>query len=195
LPEQVRDEDVVFISNRMVPLGVVEGVDLIVFVDPEKYYRLPSAHDFSETARRIAQLNRALEGKNFILIGPGRWGSTDFMQGVPVTYADIFNTRALIELTSRKGGYASEPSYGTHFFQDLVESGIFPLAVSAEEEGDFLNLEFLRGATDRRSDWIADNSAALECIKVIHLPVERPGWTLEIRMDGKKGMGYLRPAG
>ncbi|GAP08932.1 phosphoenolpyruvate synthase/pyruvate phosphate dikinase [Bellilinea caldifistulae] len=194
LPEGVRDEDVIFVSNRMVPLGVVEGVEYIVFVDPEKYYRLPSAHDFSETARRIAQINRALEGKNFVLIGPGRWGSTDFMQGVPVTYADIFNTRALIELTSRKGGYASEPSYGTHFFQDLVESGIFPLAVSAEEEDDYLNLAFLRRATDQRSVWIEENSAALECIKVIHLPAERPAHRLEIRMDGKKGMGYLRPA-
>ncbi|MCX7691720.1 PEP/pyruvate-binding domain-containing protein [Thermoflexus sp.] len=194
LPEEVSESDVIFVSNRMVPLGVVESVEYIVFVDPEKYYRLPSAHDFSETARRIAQLNRALEGKSFILIGPGRWGSTDFMQGVPVTYADIFNTRALIELTSRKGGYASEPSYGTHFFQDLVESGIFPLAVSAEEEGDYLNLEFLRQATDQRSVWVEENSPALECIKVIHLPAERPGCVLEIRMDGKKGMGYVRPA-
>ncbi len=194
LPEEVSEADVIFVSNRMVPLGVVESVEYIVFVDPEKYYRLPSAHDFSETARRIAQLNRALEGKSFILIGPGRWGSTDFMQGVPVTYADIFNTRALIELTSRKGGYASEPSYGTHFFQDLVESGIYPLAVSAEEEGDYLNLEFLRQTTDQRSVWIAENSPALECIKVIHLPAERPGCVLEIRMDGKKGLGYVRPA-
>ncbi|GIV63459.1 MAG: hypothetical protein KatS3mg045_0798 [Bellilinea sp.] len=193
LPEQVREEDVVLISNRMVPVGVVEGVEYIVFVDAEKYYRLPSAHDFSETARRIAQINRALEGKNFVLIGPGRWGSTDFMQGVPVTYADIFNTRALIELTSRKGGYASEPSYGTHFFQDLVESGIFPLAVSAEEEGDYLNLEFLHRTTDRKSIWITEETPALECIKVIHLPAESPGCLLEIRMDGKKGMGYIRP--
>jgi len=194
LPEEVSEADVIFVSNRMVPLGVVESVEYIVFVDPEKYYRLPSAHDFSETARRIAQLNRALESESFILLGPGRWGSTDFMQGVPVTYADIFNTRALIELTSRKGGYASEPSYGTHFFQDLVESGIYPLAVSAEEEGDYLNLEFLRQATDQRSVWIAENSPALECIKVIHLPAERPGCVLEIRMDGKKGLGYVRPA-
>ncbi len=193
LPQEVREEDVIFISNRMVPLGVVEAVEYIVFVDPEKYYRLPSAYDFSETARRIAELNRALSGKRFILIGPGRWGSTDFMQGVPVTYADIFNSCALIELTSRKGGYASEPSYGTHFFQDLVESGIFPLAVSAEEEGDYLNLEFLRQAADQRPFWIADDSPALQCIKVIRLPSERPHHILEIRMDGKKGMGYLQP--
>ena len=193
LPEHLQPADILLVSNRMVPLGVVEGIEYIVFVDPEKYYRLPSAHDYSETARRIAQLNQALAGKNFILIGPGRWGSTDFMQGVPITYADIFNTRALVELTSRKGGYASEPSYGTHFFQDLVESGIFPLAVSAEEKEDFLNVSFLQQATDQRSVWIADQSPALECIKVIHIPAERPGQLLEIRMDGNKGMGYFKP--
>lgn len=193
LPENVKAEDILLVSNRMVPLGVVEDIEYIVFVDPEKYYRLPSAHDYSETARRIAQLNQALEGKNFILIGPGRWGSTDFMQGVPITYADIFNTRALVELTSRKGGYASEPSYGTHFFQDLVESGIYPLAVSAEEKEDFLNVSFLQQATDQRSVWISDQSLALECIKVIYIPAEHRGKILEIRMDGNKGMGYFKP--
>jgi len=68
------------------------------------------------------------------------------MQGVPVTYADIFNTRVLVELASKKGGYSSEPSYGTHFFQDLVETQIYPLAISAEEPEDYLNLDFHPGS-------------------------------------------------
>jgi hypothetical protein len=65
-------------------------------------------------------LNKLLEGRSFILIGPGRWGSINPLLGVPVTYADIFNTRALVELATTQQGAIPEPSYGTHFFQDLV---------------------------------------------------------------------------
>ena len=99
--------------------------------------------DYSEVARLIGRLNKALEEHTFILLGPGRWGSSEYLQGVPVTYADIFNTRALVELASNHGGYTSEPSYGTHFFQDLVETQIFPLAVYLEDADDYLNWNFL----------------------------------------------------
>ncbi len=142
-------------------------------------------------ARWIGQLNKSLEGRTFILLGPGRWGSSDAMQGVPVTYADIFNTRALVELASKKGGYSSEPSYGTHFFQDLVETQIYPLAVSAEEPNDYLNIEFIHEADDHSSEFIPDRTDASGCIKVIHIPAERPGWHMEVGMDGEQAMGYL----
>ena len=142
-------------------------------------------------ARWIGQLNKLLEGHTFIMIGPGRWGSSDAMQGVPVTYADIFNTRVLVELASKKGGYSSEPSYGTHFFQDLVETQIYPLAISAEEPGDYLNLDFIREADDHSAEFIPEASAASRCIKVIHIPSERPGCHLEVGMDGQQGLGYL----
>jgi hypothetical protein len=112
------------------------------------------------------------------------------MQGVPVTYADIFNTRALVEVAG-KSSFNTEPSYGTHFFQDLVESQIYPLAVYPEEPGDHMNLEFIRNAENQRQNFIADRSEASKCIKLIHVPTERPGFHLDLVMDGQSALGYL----
>jgi pyruvate,water dikinase len=113
------------------------------------------------------------------------------MQGVPVSYADIFNSRALVELASKKGGYSSEPSYGTHFFQDLVEAQIYPLAISPEEAGDRLNLDFIQQATDQMSRFFPTLNKTSHCIKLIHIPTERPGCLFEIVMDGQRGLGYI----
>ena len=191
VPTELPEGDKLFVCTRMVPEGLVSQVEYLVYVDPEAYHSLDTSHAYNEVARWIGQLNKALETHTFILIGPGRWGSSDTMQGVPVTYADIFNARALVELSSKKGGYSTEPSYGTHFFQDLVETKIYPLAISQEEPGDSLNLEFIRQATDQMPKFFPDQSQASRCIKVVHIPTERPGCRLEIAMDGKQALGYL----
>jgi hypothetical protein len=194
IPEDLPDQDKIFLCTRMVPQGRVSKVEYVVYVDPEAYHQLDTPYDYSEVARCIGHLNKTLEGRTFILIGPGRWGSSDAMQGVPISYADIFNSRALVELASKQGGYSSEPSYGTHFFQDLVETQIYPLAISAEEPGDYLNLDFIQQATDQMQQFAPEPSKASRCIKVIHIPTERPGCHLEIAMDGQQGLGYLARA-
>ena len=74
----------------------------------------------------IGQLNAALKDEIFICVGPGRWGTSTPDLGVRVGYGDIYNTRALVELAGEGIGPAPEPSFGTHFFQDLVESNIYP---------------------------------------------------------------------
>ncbi len=191
IPKDLPVGDKFFLCTQMVPQGRVSQVEYVVYVDPEAYQALESPNEYNDVAKRIGQLNKALEGHTFILIGPGRWGSSDYKQGVSVTYADIFNARALVELASRKGGYSSEPSYGTHFFQDLVETQIYPLAIHPEEDGDALNLDFIQKAADQTIKFIPERSKAADCIKVIHIPAERPGYTLEIMMDGQRGLGFL----
>jgi hypothetical protein len=191
VPTDLLAQDEILLCSRMVPQGRVSQVEYIISVDSEAYYQLDTLENHSEVARCIGQLNNALEGRTFILIGPGRWGSSDPMQGVPVTYADIFNTRALVEVASNKSGFAAEPSYGTHFFQDLVESQIYPLAVYPEEPGDHLNWDFIRQSKNQLSKFINGQTKASHCIKVIHIPTERPGYLLEIIMDGQSGLGYL----
>ena len=190
IPTDVAAQDKILLCTQMVPQGRVSPVEYIIYVDPEAYYQLDTHNDHAEVARYIGRLNSALEEQAFILVGPGRWGSSDPMQGVPATYADIFNTRALVEVTSNKGGFSSEPSYGTHFFQDLVESQIYPLAVHPEA-GDHLNLDFIRQAANQISKYIPEQNKATHCIKVIHIPTERPDHHLEIIMDGESGLGYL----
>jgi hypothetical protein len=191
IPTDLPVQDKILFCTRMVPQGRVSQIDYIIYVDSEEYYKLDTLEDHTEVARCIGRLNSSLEGRTFILVGPGRWGSSDSVQGVPVTYADIFNTRALVEVASNKSGFAAEPSYGTHFFQDLVESQIYPLVVYPEERGDHLNRDFIQGAENQISKFIPDQQVASHCIKVIHIPTERPGCQMELIMDGQKASGYL----
>ena len=192
VPANVPKADHLFMCTHMVPQGYVGQVDYVVYVDPAIYHALETPRDYTEVARLIGHLNKALEEQTFILIGPGRWGSSDYLQGVPVTYADIFNTRALMELAIKQRGYSSEPSYGTHFFQDLVETQIYPLAIHPEDSADSLNWEFLEQSADQMPKIYPHvPSNASRCIKVIHIPSERPGCHLEIVMDGMRGLGYL----
>jgi hypothetical protein len=191
IPTDLASQDKILFCTRMVPQGRVSQIEHIVYVDPEAYYHLDTPDDYAEVAQCIGKLNSALEGRTFILVGPGRWGSSDPIQGVPVTYADIFNTRALVEVASNKNGFSSEPSYGTHFFQDLVESQIYPLAVHPEEPGDHMNLDFIRKSENQITKFIPEQTQASQCIKVIHVPTERPGYHLELIMDGQNALGYL----
>jgi hypothetical protein len=191
LPTDLAVQDKILLCTRMVPQGRVSQIEYIIYVDAEAYYQLTTLEDHAEVARCIGQLNSSLEGRPFILVGPGRWGSSDSMQGVPVTYADIFNSRALVEVASTKSGFAAEPSYGTHFFQDLVESQIYPLAVYPDEAGDHLNWDFIDQSENQIQTIISNPTTASRCIKVIHIPTERPSYHLEIIMDGQSGLGYL----
>ena len=102
--------------------------------------------------------------------------------------------RALVEVASNKCGFSSEPSYGTHFFQDLVESQIYPLAIHPDEPGDHLNWDFLKQSENQIPEFIPEQTKASRCVKVIHIPTERPGYHMEIVMDGQSGLGYLTPS-
>ena len=88
----------------------------------------------------VSRLNALLPRRTFVLMGPGRWGSRgDITLGVRVTYADISNTAMLIEVARRKGSYVPDLSFGTHFFQDLVEARIRYLALYPDEDGILFN--------------------------------------------------------
>lgn len=191
IPTDLAAQDKILLCTRMVPQGRVSQIEYIIYVDAEAYYQLNTLEEHSEVARCIRQINNALEGHPFILIGPGRWGSSDSMQGVPVSYADIFNARALVEVASTQNGFSAEPSYGTHFFQDLVESQIYPLAVYPEEPGDHLHWDFIMKSKDQLPKFISHQTRASRCIKVIHVPSERPGYSMDLIMDGQTGLGYL----
>ena len=103
-------------------------VDYVVFVRAGAYLKL-SERDKYEVARQIGLINREMKGKNAMLAGPGRWGSTTPSLGVPVHFTELCNMEVLCEYSSKKEGFMPELSYGSHFFQDIVESEIFYVAV------------------------------------------------------------------
>ena len=110
-------------------------------------------------------------------MGPGRWGSRgDIKLGVSVTYADINNTAMLIEIARRSGGYVPDVSFGTHFFQDLVEAGIGYLPLYPDDEGDRLRRALSAWARPTSCRSCCPNSPILaDVVRVIDVPAVAEG--------------------
>ena len=111
---------------------------------PRKYDKVATYDEKMALGRIIGKLNEKLhklEGK-VMMIGQGRWGSNNIELGVNVSYADIDGTAVLVEVAHREAGHEPEVSYGTHFFQDLVESGIIYLLVYPDNDATDFNTEF-----------------------------------------------------
>lgn len=107
-------------------------VRYVVFVKVEPYLDLPEQRKYT-AARKVGELNRLLRDQGAILLGPGRWGTTTPSLGVPVSFAEINYYACMCELAYASHGLRPELSYGSHFFQDLVEAGIHYAAVYPEE--------------------------------------------------------------
>jgi len=103
-------------------------IDYVVFISANVYLKLSEREKY-EVARQIGLINREMKGKNAMLVGPGRWGSTTPSLGVPVHFTELCNMKVLCEYSSKKEGFMPELSYGSHFFQDIVESEIFYVAI------------------------------------------------------------------
>ncbi|MBN2002079.1 MAG: hypothetical protein JXA21_01880 [Anaerolineae bacterium] len=196
IPEEIPESALILRSSTLVPRGVASRVRYIVYVDPRQYNLAPSYEVKFEIARIIGRLNKRLENDVFILIGPGRWGSSDADLGVKVSYADIYNTKVLIEIPLTRGGSIAEPSYGTHFFQDLVETGILPLPIAVDEGGDMLNIDFIRSAPNKLTALLPDfHLEGYEpYIHVVDVPEHANGYYLELIMNDEqeRAVGYLK---
>jgi hypothetical protein len=194
IPDNVAAADQIFVSNHLVPQGVVENIKYIVYVDPLQYGQIPSNSKRMELARIVGHLNKQFEGENFILMGPGRWGSSNIDLGVKVTYADIYNTRMLIEIAVSRNGDTPEVSYGTHFFQDLVESNIYPLALFPDKVDSSFNYQFFKQSPNALAQLLPKYKAYADYIKVINVPEVSQGKFLRVVMNTEqsKALGYLR---
>lgn len=191
-PRDVSSEDQIFTSDHLVPHGIVEQIRYIVYVEPLRYGRISNS-DRAELARVIGRLNKLLQGQNFILMGPGRWGSSSIDLGVKVTYADIYNTRMLVEIAVTQNGLTPELSYGTHFFQDLAESNIYPLAIYPDNPRTVFNHQFFAEAPNSLPDLSPQDSDCSDSIKVIDVLKVSQGRHLRVVMSADEGMalGYL----
>lgn len=110
----------------------------VIAVRPQPYLAL-GQQDRYAVAREIGLLNRLLKGEDFMLMGPGRWGTTTPSLGVPVRFTEVCNASVLCEFTYAEGNFLPELSYGSHFFQDLVETGIFYVALFENQPDTQLN--------------------------------------------------------
>jgi hypothetical protein len=195
LPSDIPKEDIIFFTSRMVPKGRVDWISYVIYVSPEDYFALPTESARAEVGRAISKLNAALVDQIFICIGPGRWGTRNLDLGVYIGYSDIYNTRSLIEVTGQEIGLAPEPSFGTHFFQDLVEANIYPLAIDLEDTDVIFNREFFYDTPNQLVDFIPVDDPLSECLRLIKVSSYRPGNRLSLVMDDDHGRAaaYLVP--
>ena len=178
LDEDVRaipDADCLLRSHNSLGHGISEDVTDVVYV---KYDDNFSAMNNFYVADDIERINRKFlaDGKNYVLIGPGRWGSSDHYLGVPVKWPHISAARVIVEVALKN--YNIDPSQGTHFFQNLTSFGVGYFTVDTNtEEGGFVNKDML------------DAMPAVEETQYVrHVRFDRP---LRILMDGKKQEGAV----
>lgn len=195
LPQNLAEEDIVFSSPRMAPKGYIPCIRYVLFITPEGYYSLPTPSNRGELAQVIRRLNLALAHEGFIGVAPGRWGTSNPDLGVPIGYGDIYNTRALVELTGQEIGSAPEASFGTHFFQDLMESQIYPIAIYLQDPEVIFNREFFYETPNCLAQILPQEAGWQECIRLIRVADFRDNHHLEIIMDDEAGVSvaYLAP--
>ena len=195
VPQDVPLADQIFLANRLVPSGLVDRIKYIVYVDPLVYSQVADNSIRMELARVVGRLNKRLEGEKYILMGPGRWGSSNIDLGIKVSYADIYNTSMLIEIAVARNGITPELSYGTHFFQDLVESNIYPLALYPDNPGILFNYKFINQAPNKLASLLPQDNVYADYIKVISIAEVSPDKLLRVVMNAEesRALGYLHP--
>jgi len=197
IPRDLPLDRVLFAANKYVSNGRVPDVTHVVYVDPDQYDRLESLDDLKDVGRAVGRLNKLLPKHQFILMGPGRWGSRgDIKLGVSVTYSDINNTSVLMEIAAKKGNYVPDLSFGTHFFQDLVEAGIRYLPLFPGDAGQICNDMFLRRAPNILGELLPEYAHLSEVVHVIDVTQATDGLVLHVLMnaDLDEAVGFFAPA-
>ena len=171
----ISDSDCLLRSHNSLGHGISEDVVDVVYVKYDDHF---SAMNNFYVADDIERINRKFlaDGKNYVLIGPGRWGSSDHYLGVPVKWPHISAARVIVEVALKN--YNIDPSQGTHFFQNLTSFGVGYFTVDTNTgEGGFVNKEIL------------DAMPAVEETQYVrHVRFEHP---MRILMDGKKQEGAV----
>ena len=171
---QIPDEQCLLRSHNSLGHGISEDVVDVVYVKTNENF---SAQNNPYVADDIERINRKFlaEGKNYVLIGPGRWGSSDYWLGIPVKWPHISAARVIVEAGLEN--YRVDPSLGTHFFQNLTSFGVGYFTVNSFKNEGIYNKELL------------DSMPAVEETQYVrHVRFDRP---LKIMMDGMKQEGVV----
>ena len=170
----IPDADCLLRSHNSLGHGVTEDVTDVVYVKTDNRF---SAADNPTIAREIEKLNKEYldRGTNYVLVGPGRWGSSDSWLGIPVKWPHISAARVIVEVALKN--YRVDPSQGTHFFQNLTSFGVGYFTIDENRNDGCFHKATL------------DAMPAVE--ETEHVRVVRFEKGLRIMMDGKKGEGVV----
>ena len=170
----IPDEQCIMRSNMSLGHGISEDVVDVVYVKTDDNF---TAMNNPTIADDIERINRKFlaEGKNYILAGPGRWGSSDYWLGIPVKWPNISAARIIVEVALKN--YRVDPSQGTHFFQNLTSFGVGYFTIDSNTNQGFF-----------RQDLLDEMPTVEETKFVRHVRFPHP---LKIMMDGKKQLGVV----
>lgn len=167
------DVELILRSDTALGNGMIEGVRAIAYVKPQNF----DSRDNEKIVPVINRLNSeyASRGEGYILIGPGRWGSSDSALGIPVRWADISAARVIVEAST--GDYRIEPSQGTHFFQNLTSFGVGYFTIDKGAGSGYYDVE-----------WLDAQPAVYEDAHVRVVAFGRP---LQVAINGRSGLGII----
>ena len=173
IPRDIPENNLFFRSSGNFMGGnISQNIEWIVWIEPAEYLRLPLSEKY-EIARLIGRLNKRIANKDkgrTMLMGPGRWGTTTPSLGVPTSFSEINNITALVEVAFTSGDLMPELSFGSHFFQDLVETDIFYLALFPGNKDCFLNESWLQNCPNSLDGLLPSYSRYRKVVKVYHAP-------------------------
>lgn len=154
--------------------GRVRGIRDIVYCDPDTFDKLRT----EQMAREIGALNETMreQGRQYVLIGPGRWGTRDRFIGIPVAWSEISQARLIVELSLP--GFPLDGSLGSHFFHNVTSMGIGYASVQDDSATDFVDWPALRALPE---------VARTEFFRVVRAPDD-----LDVRMNGRKRRAIVR---
>jgi hypothetical protein len=146
IPDKI-EEDKIFLRQEGNFMGgsVYQDIARIIYIDPRSYVKLSLSEKY-DIARLVGKINKTIsrDVEPAILFGPGRWGTTTPEMGIPVTFSEINNIAAIAEIAFKEGSLIPDLSFGTHFFQDLVEMNIFYMAIYPDREKVFFNTDWMQ---------------------------------------------------
>ncbi len=195
LPEGIPSERIIFRSSRTISGGVTPPIRYLLYIDPVGYGVISSLEVKRSLGRVVGRINEhpdVAQGR-ILMMGPGRWGSSDINLGVNVSYADINNTTVLVEMAREEAGQVPDVSYGTHFFLDLVEAQIIYLPVYPSDPEAEFNREVFENLPNILTDLLPDAERFREIVRVFDLPAATGGLYAHVVADpqSQRAVCYL----
>ncbi|MDA8126960.1 MAG: PEP/pyruvate-binding domain-containing protein [Deltaproteobacteria bacterium] len=195
LPKDVPAGRVLFRSSRTISGGLTEPIRYLLYIDPARYGAIETPELKKALGRIVGRINEhpLVAAGRVLMMGPGRWGSSNIELGVNVTYADINNTAVLVEMAREEAGQVPEVSYGTHFFLDLVEAQIIYLPVYPNDPEAEFNRALLEGLPNILTELLPDAERFSPIIRVFDLPTATGGRFARVAADpqSQRAICYL----
>jgi hypothetical protein len=168
-PDNVKSDAIFFRSEgKFMGGSIFQTIKRIIYVDPKGYNNLALTGKYN-VARLIGKLNRKIESREecpTMLLGPGRWGSSTPSLGVPVSFSEINNMNVLGEIAYVDANLIPELSYGTHFFQDLVETKIFYVALFPGDDNVIFDEHYVKALPNHLDEIVPDAHSYRDIVKV-----------------------------